>query len=130
MHVRYFECAEFKFDIGFRKFWAQITNFGYSGPKSIKFLIFLPVSYFKGADFKFDIGFRKFWVQITKFGHFRPKTFNFLFFLFASYFEGADFVFESFRISNLFDQDKIFRLLILSTSQPTRRRRKYVVKTS
>ena len=37
--VAYFECANFKSDIGFEKFWAQIPKYGLFEPKSINFLI-------------------------------------------------------------------------------------------
>ena len=39
LHVPYFEGADFKSDICFQKFGAQIKTFGYFGPKSINFLI-------------------------------------------------------------------------------------------
>ena len=38
-YVLYFECADFKSDICFRKFQVQILKFEYFGPKSINFQI-------------------------------------------------------------------------------------------
>ena len=42
----YFEGADFKSDIRFRKFRAQIPKFGGFGPKSIKFLNLIKLFYF------------------------------------------------------------------------------------
>ena len=38
-HALYFDCADFKSDIGIWKFWAQIPKYGHFGSKSINFLI-------------------------------------------------------------------------------------------
>ena len=65
-HVAYFKGADFKFDIGFRKFWnAQVWAFWAKKYQLSNLNEILPVSNFKGADFKFDFRFRKFWNFIT-----------------------------------------------------------------
>ena len=63
MPVPYFEGADFKSDIGFQKFRAQILKFGHLGPKSINFSDLnkiLHEPYLGRAYFKSDIGFPKF----------------------------------------------------------------------
>ena len=71
--TKFFVCcfagADFKSDICFQKFLAQIPKFKNFGPKSIKPFNLndsLSVRYFEGADFKSDICFQKFPVQIHK----------------------------------------------------------------
>ena len=73
MHVPYFECANFRYDIGFRKCQEQIPKYGHFESNSITFLILTKIL----PDFKSDICFRKFRTQIPKFEHFEPKTLNF-----------------------------------------------------
>ena len=77
----YFEGADFKSDIRFPKFSAQIYKFRHFGPKCIKFLIlnkFCHYPYFEGVDFKSDIRFWKFRAQFSISGYFVPKGTNFV----------------------------------------------------
>ena len=72
----YFEGTDFKSDIRFPKFSAQIYKFRHFGPKCIKFLIlnkFCHFPYFEGVDFKFR-------AQFSIFGYFVPKGTNFVIF--------------------------------------------------
>ena len=92
-HVLYFECADFKSDIGFWKFWTQIPILVKKYQLSNLNEIFR-VCCFAGADFKSDICFQKFLAQIPKFKNFGPKSikpFNLNDSLSVRYFEGADF---------------------------------------
>ena len=69
MYVPYFEGADFKSDIYFRKLRVQILKFEHLGPKNIIFFNLneiLPARYFKGADFKSDICFRWFLAASTQ----------------------------------------------------------------
>ena len=80
MPVPYFEGADFKPDIGFQKFWAQIPKFGHFESKSINFLFLAkfrmsPIS--KCTDFKSDICFRKFWAQFPKLSILEQKGLTF-----------------------------------------------------
>ena len=80
MSVPYFEDADFKSDIGLRKFRAQIPK-KYPAFWAKKYSLsnlnkISPVSYFKCPDFRSNFGFWKLWAQIPKYGHFGPKSIN------------------------------------------------------
>ena len=78
--MHYFQDLDFKSEIAFWKFLAQIPKFRHFGPKSIDSLILskfrmYPVSNVLISDLTL---LQTFWAQITKYGYFASKSFNFL----------------------------------------------------
>ena len=96
MSVHYFQAADFKSDIGFRKFLAQIPKFGHFGLKSINFLILMKFCMYTISNVliaNLTLAFEKFEPKSLNLGIMGKKYqfSNLNEILPLYYFEGADF---------------------------------------